>query len=125
MIKTKNIDLERYFANMKFKKGGYMNFQQFRNFILYIDDRIDEENAKYVYDRIVVKKEVGLGYEEIEKVLMKFGIPISPLKMKAEGISYGESPRKYRKNSEEQYEDSAAIRAQASLKLSNTFFKLK
>ena len=42
MIKTINIDLEKYFANMNFRRNGFMNFNSFRNFILYIDDRIGD-----------------------------------------------------------------------------------
>lgn len=54
---------------------------------------------------------------------MKFGIPMSLLKMKPEGIAYDESPRKFR-GSGQQNENPMAFRQQTGLKLSNALFKL-
>lgn len=48
---------------MKFKKNGFMNYQSFRNLILYIDDRIPDDEAKYIYERIAIKSDMGLSYD--------------------------------------------------------------
>ena len=120
MIKSKNIDLESIFISKGYGKSSPMNFQAFQSLMMGIDPELTEQEVKYIFNKINDSGTGSVSYDEFEKAILKFGIPMSVYRPSAPK----EEKKEVQPPAVVPTVDPVVLKQQINLKVANAFHKL-